>query len=143
MGCLYVDEPNLMVSAIFFPNDDKQNSQLYNFSLHALKTTAKHTDTYMWELGFLPAIATIFQDMGLDFTGAFWNQENSALFGSSLYPEMYNPICNNLNCSMLTIAKIGREYVYMVCIWCVYGVYMVCVWCVYGVHVAGYTLLIR
>lgn len=98
------DQPNLLTSALFFPNDDSKFSQLYNFSLHALDLVKNHYDTYISDELHLPALASVFETMGLSFTDTrYASQGYTAL---NLYADMYKNICTN--CTMLTIGKIGK-----------------------------------
>jgi hypothetical protein len=90
---------------LFFPNDDEKGSQLYNFTLHTLEALQQHHDTNLWDKGFLPALATVFHSVGIQFDGSYWF-DNYGYSAPNLYPEMYDPICNG--CSMLTVAKISK-----------------------------------
>jgi hypothetical protein len=105
-ACGVLDYPGLLTSLVFFPNDDSQFSQLYNFSLHALKVTEANYDTFLWDQGYLASLMSVFQSFGVDFTGQVY-AENNMVF-PSYYPEAFARFCNG--CSMLTIGKIGKFY---------------------------------
>jgi hypothetical protein len=95
----------LLTSALFFPYDDDHFTQLYNFALGAIDGLSRHGDTYISDIAFVPAVSSVFQTLGLDFTG-----NTLAAFGikaANRFTDMYAELC--ANCTMITITKLGMR----------------------------------
>ena len=103
----YTDSPNLLSSTLFFPNDDRSLTQLYNFTKNVIKVHEDRGDVYFSRISQLAAWASVFQTFGLDFTPKVW--EGYGIIANNRFSEMFEELC--YNCTMLNVAKIGTLHI--------------------------------
>jgi hypothetical protein len=104
-----VGQTNFVASFIFFPQDSKSDlTRILNFTFYAGMARLLQYDSFIADIAYTPAVASLLQHFAYDFTGKslLTAVPGTPIFAANRYQEMYSPLC--VDCSMITILKLGK-----------------------------------